>query len=220
MALVLYSFSLVFKDTERSIRQKGSHCNYENLLLSLPQSKCIHILSDIKKKHEQRGSHPSFLSVTTTDTTTSSRRERANTSRPHSLVTQRSQGRDSRGISWQNLLECCWLAFSLAAEFLYLVDAPPPTPAKAGPRTSCFHHQSRQSHGKQGHRQVVPILRSAEGPSSLALWIVSKEKLTSPMAKNTGLVSFNIRSYLCCALSSLTIPTQMIQSISPFVSSR
>lgn len=68
----------------------------------------------------------SFLTDTTTDTTTSSRRERANTSRPHSLVTQRSQGRDSRGISWQNLLECCWLAFSLAAEFLYLVDAPPP----------------------------------------------------------------------------------------------
>lgn len=126
MALVLYSFSSVFKDTERCIRQKGSHCNYENLLLSLPQSKCIHILSDIKKKHEQRGSHPSFLSVTTTDTTTSSRRERANTSRPHSFLTQRSQGRDSRGISWQNLLECCWLAFSQAAEFLYLVDAPSP----------------------------------------------------------------------------------------------
>lgn len=75
VALVLYSVSSVFKDTERCIRQKGSHCSYENLLLSLLQSKCIRILSDSKKKHEQRRSHPSFLSVTTTDTTTSSSRE-------------------------------------------------------------------------------------------------------------------------------------------------
>lgn len=54
--------------------------------------------------------------------------ERANTSRPQSFVTQRSQGRDSREISRRHLLECCWLAFSLAAEFLDLVDAAPPHP--------------------------------------------------------------------------------------------
>lgn len=138
--------------------------------------------------------------------------KRANTSRPQSFVTQRSQGRDSREISRRHLLECCWLAFSLAAEFLDLVDAapPPPPPAKAVARTSCFHHQSRQSRGKHGHRPIVPTRCSAEEPSSLALWIVSREKLTSTLVKNTGLVSFDIRSHLCSALSSLTIPTQMI----------
>lgn len=131
VALVLYSFSSVFKDTARCIRQKGSTAVMKTCYYPFCKANASAFCLIVKRSmNKDVATLVSFLSPR--QTLQPAAAERANTSRPQSFVTQRSQGRDSREISRRHLLECCWLAFSLAAEFLDLVDAAPPTPTGQG----------------------------------------------------------------------------------------